>query len=59
MKRVLGVGQYRAALDQIRESGRTPLVVSSLGFPVPTGDLIAQTGVDPAIQRNAFLKTLA
>ena len=25
---------------------------------MPTGDLIAQTGVDPSIARNAFLKTL-
>ena len=58
MKRVLGVDQYRSVLEQIRERGRTPLVVSSLGFPVPTGDLIAQTGVNPEDCRNAYLKTL-
>ena len=58
VRRVVGVGQYRAALDQIRESGRTPLVISSLQFPVSTGDMIAQTGLDPEITNNAFLKTL-
>lgn len=58
VKRVVGVGQYHGALDQIRESGRTPLVISSLQFPVPTADMIAQAGVDPTISNNAFLKTL-
>lgn len=44
-------------LEQVRENGRTPLIVSSVHNPIETVELISSLGWHPEMVRNVWLRT--
>ena len=59
VRRVADIAQYPQVLREVREAGRTPLVVSSLQNPIETLDCIEAMGWGDDVVRNVWLRTVA
>lgn len=57
--RVTNIQAYAEKLYEVRQNGRTPLVVSCLQNPIETMDLIVSIGHDPSVMKNIWLRTAA
>ena len=57
--RVTDIQAYGKTLHKVRDSGRTPLVVSTLQNPIDTQDCVISMGWDPSEMNNVWLRTIA
>ena len=57
--RVTDIAAYTKTLFDVRQGGRTPLIVSCLQNPIETMDLVVSMGHDEDVSRNIFLRTVA
>lgn len=59
VRRVTDIQNYSKVLAEVRDAGRTPLVVSSLQNPIETMDLVVSMGWEMNAMRNVNLRTVA
>ena len=57
--RVTDIQMYTQVLHDVRDAGRTPLVVSSLQNPIPVTDCIMSMGWEESLNRNVWMRSAA